>query len=53
MNKFRVVSVHYDEATQESREMVEVTRSDKRVAEDDAALIRSILHRKSWVEEQT
>lgn len=32
-------------------EVIEVTRSDPRVANEDASLIREVLHRKSWVQD--
>jgi hypothetical protein len=31
-------------------EVIEVTRTDLKVAENDADLIREVLHRKSWVQ---
>jgi len=33
-------------------EQVEVTRTDRKVAEEDRAIIQDILHRKSWVQEE-
>lgn len=49
MNRFVVWSSQIINDT--ARDVVEVTRSSKNVAEDDAALIRSILHRKAWVQD--
>jgi hypothetical protein len=50
MNKYVVWSLHVNDAG-EQREVIEVTRSDRKVAEEDVALIGSILHRKAWVQE--
>lgn len=49
MNRYVVWSTHLinDVAT----DMVEVSRSDKKVAEEDAAIVRDILHRKAWVQD--
>jgi hypothetical protein len=34
-------------------DQLETTRTDRRVAEDDASLIKSCFHRKVWVQEVT
>jgi hypothetical protein len=34
-----------------AKEVIEVSRSDRKVAEDDAALIRDVLHRNAWVQD--
>ena len=48
-NRYVVWSRHLvnDVAT----EVIEVTRSDRKVAEEDAAIVRDILHRSSWVQD--
>lgn len=47
-----VYSLHVDELTGDTREVLETRRTDLNVAYDDAQLIRSILHRKAWVVEE-
>jgi hypothetical protein len=51
VNRFVVWSTLVNELTGESRDVVEVSRSDRKVAEDDASLIRWVGHRKSWVQD--
>jgi hypothetical protein len=34
-----------------AHDVLETTRTDRRVAEEDAALIKSCFHRKTWVQE--
>ena len=34
-----------------ARDQLETTRTDRRVAEEDAALIKSCFHRKTWIQE--
>jgi hypothetical protein len=48
MRKFEVWSTPYEGAPQ-----LEVTRTDAKVAHDDAGLIRNILHRSAEVREVT
>jgi hypothetical protein len=53
-NRYVVWSAHPEEQPDGSylaREVVEVTRSDRKVAEEDAGIVRDILHRKAWVQD--
>jgi hypothetical protein len=56
MNAFQVISLHVTETPEgeviSKREVLEVQRTSKNVALDDADLIRTILHRKAWVVER-
>lgn len=57
MTRFAVWSLHVDynedrEARSEPREVLEVKRTDRKTAEDDAALIRDVFKRKAWVQEE-
>jgi len=55
MNRYVVWSSVPEEQADGSflaREVIEVTRTDRKVAEEDAGIIRDILHRKSWVQDQ-
>ncbi len=46
---YRVYSLHVNEVTGNTQEVFEVSRTDPKVAYDDAYLIRSVLCRKAWV----
>lgn len=48
MNRYVVWSLHTEP---EPREVVEVTRTDRNAAYQDAAIFREICHRKSWVQD--
>jgi hypothetical protein len=50
MNKYHVRSLHVPEEG-EPFEVTELVRTDPKVAQNDASIVRDILHRKSWVEE--
>lgn len=52
MMKFLVISVHVDEESDTSREVLETSRTNKPTAYEDAGLIRTILGRKAFVVEQ-
>jgi hypothetical protein len=52
MSKFQVISSRAVEQADGSfihEETLEVTRTDERVAKDDAKLITDVLHRKAWL----
>jgi hypothetical protein len=52
MTKFEVYSQHYDERYPEGQIVtLEVTRTDRKTAESDAELLKSVTGRKAWVEE--
>ena len=55
MHAFQVISVHVTENTEGevigSREVLEVQRTHKSTALNDADIIRTVLHRKAWVVE--
>lgn len=59
MSKYEVWSTHTGPRPErDSKEppaaavdQLEVTRTDRKVAEDDRALVAEVLHRKSWVKE--
>lgn len=48
--RYAVWSTHVPEEG-EPRDVLEVTRTDKGVANSDREIIQDILHRKSWVQE--
>jgi hypothetical protein len=50
MNRYVVWSTHIN-AAEVSTNKVEVSRSVRAVAEQDAAIIRDILHRPAWVQD--
>lgn len=47
---YRVHSLHVSEEGN-TEEVIETRRTSNGAAQDDAILIRSVLHRKAWVEE--
>jgi hypothetical protein len=51
MSKHEVWSTHVPEEG-EPFKVLEVTRTDQKTANEDAALIRDVLHRRSWVQDQ-
>jgi hypothetical protein len=51
MNRYVVWSTHVDEDAGTKRDVVEVTRTDKQAAEQDADLITSVIHRTAWVQD--
>lgn len=61
MTTFTVWSTHVDFDPDQDRDaprkdpydVAEVRRSDRKVAEEDAALIRDLFKRKAWVQEST
>lgn len=47
--RYGVWSAHFNEETKVSVEVQEVRRTDRKVAEDDAALIRDTFRRRAWI----
>lgn len=48
--KYTVWSTHVPEEG-EPFDVAEVTRTDRKVAEEDRVIVQDILHRKSWIQE--
>jgi hypothetical protein len=56
VTKYAVWSTHVSfdrELNIPPRDVLEVTRTDRKVAELDVAIIKDILHRKSWIQEES
>lgn len=52
--RYAVWSTHVSEdrdAVKPSVDVLETTRTDRKVAEEDRALIASCFHRKAWIQE--
>lgn len=49
--KYRVMSRRLIEDTETVVEEQETLRTDRKTAEEDARIIRDILHRAAWIEE--
>ena len=47
-----IVWSHHVPETGEPYDAVETRRTDRKVAEEDRAILQDILHRKSWVQEE-
>lgn len=49
MNKYYVWSTHRETDDTPEHDVLELTRTDEKVAREDVGIITDILHRKAWI----